>query len=259
MKTNRWLPIGGVVTVLVVLLAAFLAWRIVGFPAVNHETQHQKYDHAVSKIVFHDMDSNDIAVRGTTGATGVDVTRKLSWSTNSPTISETWSGDVLNVSVDCHSFGIGASCSVDYTVEVPPAVAVEADVSSGDIAVSGLSAPAKLSTSSGDVRVHGLTAESLDARSSSGDLIFDGLAAKSVKARATSGDIRLTFASAPTTVDAQSTSGDVTVTMPHSDMTYKVSMDATSGDISSDIGNNDTGTGSLSLRATSGDIRVRLA
>lgn len=256
MRSNRWLPIGGVVTVLVVLLAGYLAWRIIGFPAVNHETQQHKYDHAVSKIIFQDLESSDIAVRGAAGATGVDITRKLNWGSSRPGIRETWNGDVLTISVDCDGWN---NCSVDYLVSVAPSVAVVADVSSGDITVTDLAAPAKVSTSSGDVRVRGLSADSLDVRSTSGDVTLEGLTTKSVKAHATSGDIRLTFAAAPTTVEADSTSGDVTVTMPHSDMTYKVAMDATSGDTSSDIGNNEAGTGSLSLRATSGDIRVRLA
>ena len=259
MKSNRWLPLGGLVTVIVVLLCAFVDWRIAGFPALNHETQKQTYAHAVSKIVFSDLRSSDIVVRGKSGADGVSIERRLSWSNSRPSVTETWNGDVLTVAVDCPGVRIGFDqCNVDYFVDVPASVAIEAQVSSGDVTLDGLSAPAQVATSSGDVRVRGLSADSLSARSTSGDLILDGLAVKSLTADATSGDIRATFTSAPTTVDAEATSGDVTVTMPRSDMKYKVSIDTTSGDQDSDVGNDSSGTGSLSIRATSGDVKVRL-
>jgi len=257
MQTNRWLFFGGLATVLVVLGGAFVVWRLSGFP-LDRETQHQTYNQPVSKIVFADMTSNDIVVRAKPGATGVSVERRLRWNGAAPDIHEDWQGDTLTISVDCPSQTLGRECTVDYLVEVPESVAVEAEVSSGDITLDGTSRPATLHTSSGDVRVRHFDGASLDARSTSGDVILDSLAAQTLTAEATSGDIRASFAAAPTTVDAVATSGDVTVAVPRSSMTYKVRMDTTSGDASSDIGNNDAGTGSISVRATSGDVRISL-
>jgi hypothetical protein len=259
MKSTRW-PMLGLVTVLVLLFGAFIAWRVFGFPALNHETQKQTYEQAISKIIFNDMRSNDITVHGRPGASGVAVERRLSWSGERPRTHETWNGDVLTITVDCTGGDIGFhDCNVDYFVDAPATVAIEAHLSSGDVALDNLTAPAVLDTSSGDVRVRDLTADSLDVRSTSGDLVLDGLSLSALKATATSGDIRATFTKAPTTVDVEATSGDVTVTMPRSGMTYKVRIETTSGDQVSDIANDDGGTGSIAIRATSGDVRLRLA
>lgn len=259
MKSPRWPLIGGLVTVVVVLVGAYVAWQIVGSPALNRETQRNVYTQPVSRIVFTDMESNDIAVRAHAGATGVTVERKLRWNGSSPTIKETWNGDVLTISVDCHGWSLGHDCSVDYGIDVAPTVAIEADVSSGDITLDGLTAPARVRTTSGDVHVRQVSGDSLSAGTTSGDVIIDQLSTKALTATTTSGDIRVTYAAAPTTVDATATSGDVTVTMPRSEMTYKVHLDSTSGDLNSDIGSSDAGAGSISLRTTSGDVRVRLA
>jgi hypothetical protein len=257
MKSNAWLPVGALMTVVVLLFGGFLVWRVMGFPDINRQTEKVTYDHAASRIVFSDMASDDITVHGRANAGGVSVERRLEWTKTKPVYHETWNGDVLTVSVDCPHSWMG-DCGVDYIVDVPASVAVEVHVSSGDVELDGLTAPAVVTASSGDVRVRGLSADSLDVRSTSGDLVFDGLAVKTLKAGATSGDIHATFTSAPTTVDAAASSGDVTVTMPHSDMTYKVHIETTSGDRSSDVANNDAGTGSIAIRATSGDVKVRL-
>jgi hypothetical protein len=259
MKSNRWLVFGGLLTVFVVLCGAFAVWRITGFPAVNRETQRQTYDRAVTKIVFSHLTSNDITVHGRPGTTGVTVERRLRWNGSAPSIQETWDGDTLTISVGCPKWGIGRECGVDYFLDVPPSVAIEADVNSGDITLDGLAAAVRVTTSSGDVRVRGLTGESLDTHSNSGDVTVDAVSVKTLTVKATSGDVKVTLAAAPTTVDASTTSGDVTVTVPRSDMRYKVQIATTSGDVSSDIGNDDSGTGSISVRATSGDVRLRLA
>lgn len=258
MKSQRWLLFGGLVTVLVVLGGAFAAWRLTGLP-LDRETQRQAYSQPVSKIIFTGMTSNDIVVRGKPAATSVSVERKLRWNGPLPVIHEVWQGDTLTVSVDCPRSTFGRQCTVDYTMDVPASVAIEAEVSSGDITLEGLAGPATLRTSSGDVRVRHFSGPSLDTRSTSGDVILDDLSATTLTAEATSGDIRATFAAAPTTVDATATSGDVTVVVPRSETTYKVRMDTTSGDATSDIGNTEGGTGSISVRATSGDVRIRLA
>jgi hypothetical protein len=259
MKSPRWPLIGGLATVVVILAGAFVAWQIIGSPALNRETQRDAYDRPVSRIVFDHLNSNDIVVHARSGATGVKVERQLRWNGDSPTISETWNGDVLTISVTCHGWTIGHQCSVDYTVDVAPTVAIEADVSSGDITLDGSTAPVRVHTSSGDIRIRNVSGDSLDASTTSGDLTIDGLSTKALTATTTSGDIAVAYAAAPTTVEATATSGDVTVTVPRSDMTYKVRLDSTSGDRHSDIGSSDTGAGSISLRTSSGDVRIRLA
>lgn len=277
MRTNHWLLIGGLATVLVVLGGAVVAWRVIGGAGLNNETQRQTYDQEISKIVFNNMTSNDILVRGRSSGTGVTVERRLHWNRAKPVTHEAWQGDTLTITVDCPGSPVFRECSVDYIVDLPATVSVDVDVSSGDIKLDGIhggahvstssgditldgvTGGARLSSTSGDIRVRGLDGDSLDVEATSGDLALDGLSVKTLKATATSGDIGAAFTTAPTTVDATSTSGDVTITMPRGEMAYKVRMETTSGDTKSDISSTESGPGSISVRATSGDVAIRLA
>lgn len=259
MRSNRWLVFGSLATVVLVLGGAFLVWRLSGFPALNRETQRQTYDRAVARIVLDHLENSDVVVRAKAGATGVAVERKLRWNGDAPDIRETWDGDTLTISVDCPGWSFGRECTVDYALDVPAPVRVEGDLSSGDVTLEGLAGAARVATTSGDIRVRGFTGDSLDVRSTSGDLVMDNLATASLKATATSGDLRAAFTEPPTDVDASCTSGDVTLTLPRSSMTYRVHLEATSGDLDSDLTSTDGGTGSISARTTSGDVRIRLS
>lgn len=277
MRTNQWLPIGGLATVLVVLFGAFAVWRVIGGPGLNNETQRQTYNQEISRIIFSDMSSNDIIVRGRPSGDGVVVERRLHWNRAKPVIHEAWQGDTLTVTAECPGSQMIRECTVDYIVDLPPSASVDIGVSSGDIRLEGMAGgaqvttssgditlkdiagEARLSSTSGDIQVRGLAGDSLDVRATSGDLALTGLSVKTVKASATSGDIDAAFTAAPTTVDATSTSGDMTITMPRSEMAYKVRMQTSSGDTDSDIGNTESGPGSISVRATSGDVAIRLA
>jgi hypothetical protein len=253
-----WRLIGAVVLVVVIAGGGLFAWRVFAQGGARHETQTATLDHAVTKVVFDGIASNDVSVHGRDDVRAVTVRRTLHWTGARPQISEVWNGDVLTVTVDCTDW-IMPSCGIDYDVDVPAGTAIEADLTSGDIAVAGISGPVRVHTTSGDIRLTEVRSDTVSADTTSGDLIGDGLAMRSLTAESTSGDVRLTYATAPLVVKATATSGDVTVTMPRSDIGYRVRIDTTSGDESSDIGNNDNGTGEITIAATSGDVRVRLA
>jgi hypothetical protein len=193
---------------------ALAAWGIIVYPALNSETQRDTYNREISHLIFSNMSNDDILVRGRPSGTGVAVQRRLHWNGAKPVIREMWRGDTLTISVDCPSSGLGRRCSVDYTVDVPAIVSVDADVSSGDITLEGMAGGAHLSTTSGDITARGLGGDLLDARAASGDLALDGLSVTALKATTISGDIDAMFGAAPHTVDATATSGDVTITVP---------------------------------------------
>ncbi|WP_213450694.1 DUF4097 family beta strand repeat-containing protein [Rhizomonospora bruguierae] len=259
MRTNRWLPIGGLLTVLVVLVGAFVAWRIIGRPAFHHETQHQTYNRQISRIVFTNMRSNDIVLKGRPSGSGVAVQRRLRWSGAEPAVREVWQGDTLTIDVSCPRSGLGLGCSVDFTVDLPANVAVDATATSGDITLVGMAGGAHVSTTSGNVKTRGLDGDSLDVRSTSGDLALDGLSVTTLTATATSGEIDATFSAPPSTVDIRATSGDVTIAVPRGGMTYRVLLRASSGAIKSDISSTDSGPGAISVRTTSSDITLHPA
>ncbi|MEV6968776.1 DUF4097 family beta strand repeat-containing protein [Hamadaea sp. NPDC051192] len=255
--SRRWQLFGGLATVFVVLVGAGIAWAVVGSTGLNRVVENARYDRPVSRIVFDDVESGDVTIRAEGGNTGVRVQRTLHWTTQSPTIRENWDGDVLTISFDCPSWGFGSGCGVDYTLDVPPAVQVEIRVSSGDVELDGLTAPARVHTTSGDVRVRDMHAGTLTAEATSGDITLDDISIGTLKAETTSGDVRAVYATPPTSTDISVVSGDVTVTLPSDATAYEVHLESTSGDLHSDVQSTPGATAKLRLATTSGDVRVR--
>jgi hypothetical protein len=252
-----WLLIGAVVLVVVLTVGGLVAWRLIGQGVPQRETQVTTYDQAVLKVFF-DGAGSDVTVHAREGTTAVTVRRTLHWTDTKPTATEEWTGDTLRITYDCPDWAFVSDCGVDYSVDLPPSVAIEADISSGDISAFGPVGPVNLRTSSGDIQARGLTAAA-DVHTSSGDIVLEALESSTLVAESTSGDITIGYAKAPTTLKAYATSGDITVTMPRSEMTYQVRLDTTSGEHSTDIGNSDNGSGSITATSTSGDVRIRLA
>ena len=71
-------------------------------------------------------------------------------------------------------------CGADFELSIPPGVAVQAEVASGDVAVSGLRGVVGVSTNAGDIRLR--LAGDVLARSDNGDIIGEGLASGQVGA-----------------------------------------------------------------------------
>jgi hypothetical protein len=163
----------------------------------------------------------------------------------------------------------GWQCSADYEVTVPRGTKVTGENGSGDIQLDGVAGVDAKSTSgkvelrdvdgdvnlnmtSGDVSVHGLNGK-LDVKANSGDIEAKDLKGGPVDVETTSGDIALTLAEA-NDVNAKDTSGDIDIKAPGND--YKVTTDSKNGDVSNDLGNNTSGTHTVSAATTSGDINL---
>ena len=101
------------------------------------------------------------------------------------------------------------NCSVNYKIEIPKGLQVDADAGSGDITLRSLTGPLNLTAGSGDV----------DA---------SGLAGKKVVAEAGSGNIELKYTTAPDSAELEAGSGDVTLHVPGG--AYDVKTDVGSGE-----------------------------
>jgi hypothetical protein len=163
----------------------------------------------------------------------VRVTETLKWNDRKPDAKHSVSGDTLLVQYEC---GAGwGNCSVDYKIEVPKGLQIDADTGSGNITLRSLTGQLEVSSGSGDV----------DAA---------GLGSKKVYAEAGSGNVELKFAAVPDSVETKSGSGDCALQVPQG--SYDVNTKVGSGDANVSIKDDASSTHKLSLTTGSGDVSV---
>jgi hypothetical protein len=254
MNKTLWRTGAAVFTVAAIVAGLLVLWNLWRPPfGVETETQHQAYDHPITRLVFTDFESSDISV--TAGEPGrVEVQRDFRWSGSKPSFTERWDGETLYVSHGCANFTV-SRCSIRYTVTVPPTVNVEAETSSGNVRMRNVTGSLDLTTTSGDVSINGATG-SLKVRSTSGDLSTDELASTRVDINSTSGNVDLKFTTAPDDLIVESTSGDVTVKVPNDAQAYRVSVQTTSGEQRVTVDQSQRAGRAISVHATSGDVTI---
>lgn len=200
-----------------------------------------------ARLTFNDVEKVKVTEIVLTGASGnVDVRtaavtetsiQRIIHRNSDPGQSYRIDGTVLHLDTDC-----GSDCTVDYVVEAPAGVAVRGELSSGDLALTGVGRT-DVTVTSGDIAVVKATGP-VNAKATSGDVtVLDSAAATTaestsgdvramnvsgpVSATATSGDVDVKL-STPGSVTARANSGDVTVIVPPG--SYQVRADAASGD-----------------------------
>jgi hypothetical protein len=142
------------------------------------------------------------------------------------------------------------NCWIDYEVVVPEDAAVDGEVHSGNAEVSGV-AGVNLRSNSGDVTIQDINgAVNLDVDSGNADLTGIRGAAQ---VQADSGNVTIALA-VQDDVRAKVSSGNVEVTVPKG--AYQVDTDVDSGQVNSEITNDDSASHHLDLTADSGNITV---
>jgi hypothetical protein len=227
---TAWLVAGAILTTATIVVGAVTVglWL-----ARQSETQRDAHDLSAASISL-DLPGIDATV-ATGDAATLTIERRLTWSVSRPTIEERWDGQTLQVIADCPSIPIGPGCDVDYTLYVPPGVAVQLRTTSGDLVIHGTDGALQLSTSSGDVRA-------TDLRSTE------------VVVSARSGDVDLGFTGAPQQLDIDTTSGDIDIAVPATS-SYRLQVDAdqTTLDIPQDL---DAGR-TIMVNSTTGSLHIR--
>ncbi|HZM78087.1 MAG TPA: DUF4097 family beta strand repeat-containing protein [Candidatus Limnocylindrales bacterium] len=217
---------------------------------VHTAIESASFTEPMTRIFFDDLASSDLSVRRAPG-TAVEITRKLKWrGDKGPRYSETWEGQTLRVSYSCPYIG----CSIDYDVQVPEGVEVQAKISSGDVEVNGMAAPVTIETSSGDVRLTGVKG-TVTVKATSGDVSAVDLVAERATVSTSSGDVNLDFAAAPQSVGVRVTSGDTTILLPPHDA-YLVEARTTSGEQKITVDRSQSASRKIDVEATSGDVRI---
>ncbi|WP_336204793.1 DUF4097 family beta strand repeat-containing protein [Nonomuraea sp. LPB2021202275-12-8] len=168
-----------------------------------------------------------------TGGNAIRVVETLQWRDTKPKAEHSVDGDTLFVRYDCErSWG---SCSVNYKIEIPKGLQVDAETGSGDVTLRSLTGPLNVTAGSGDV----------DA---------SDLAGKTVLAEVGSGNIELKYATAPDSAELEAGSGNVTLRVP--DGAYNVKTEVGSGDATVSVKNDPNSPRKVSLTAGSGDVSV---
>jgi DUF4097 and DUF4098 domain-containing protein YvlB len=158
-----------------------------------------------------------------------------SYAVAKPDVKVSTAGGVLVVESRCPD----AHCSVDLTVEVPAAAAVQAKVEESSINVVGVSSPLTVAVTDGSV-----------------DLVR--VRSPQVSVDSQRGSATLSFDSAPNKVSATTSDGSLTVQVPPT-TTYAVDAVAAQGSTNLQVPNDPAATHDLYLRSSYGSITVQLS
>ncbi|MFJ8015483.1 DUF4097 family beta strand repeat-containing protein [Streptomyces sp. NPDC096339] len=202
---------------------------------------------AVTAVELGDTRAGSIEVTPGTGP-GVTVRRTVHYREGSaPVPGQKVTGGVLTFTDGCSS-----TCYVDYRLEVPAAVTVKLESSSGRISVTGVAA-AEVKADSGRVTAERI-AGPLKIRTSSGTISATGLSGPDADVHSDSGDTRLDFAKAPSSVRAETSSGNVTLKVPQAP--YQLAVATTSGTREVSLPSDPAAASRISAKTTSGDVRI---
>ncbi|MFD0277057.1 DUF4097 family beta strand repeat-containing protein [Kitasatospora sp. NPDC127111] len=242
-------------TLAVTLATAFGAVQTWGLVVQQQRVYERSYPVAVTRV---HLDTGTAVVRIRPGRAGeVQVTQRLDWTVRRPRVETVFEGDLVTVRMRCNQVlpVVDVGCGALIELEVPAAVSVDGDATSGSVEVRDLSGDVRLSASSGALQVSGLSGQ-LYARTTSGTVKATGLTSGHVEVSATSGAVDLDFARPPHAVSVGVTSGEVTLALPHGSG-YGFVVDHGSGDVHVDTRLSDPASpDTVRVTSTSGAVQV---
>lgn len=218
-----------------------------------------------------DNPAGDVDIAGTDGDTAtVDRTIRYSGDDRPDTTAEV-NGGTLTLDIDC---GLRRRCEVDYVINLPSRVDLDANLASAQIDVQNIVGEVRIDTASGSVRLTDITGNvgvngasgsirlsgvdgDLNLNCASGSVDGTGLSADDVEVDVASGSVELAFEDGVDRMVINSASGRVTIEVP--DGPYRVDTDSSSGDIDINIATDPGADRSISVDTASGDITINSA
>jgi hypothetical protein len=246
----RWLATGLLVTVAGMASVGVTACKAVT-ATTSTEQQSQTYQKQINRIELN-LDAGNITL-APGDSSSVHVARTLHWRTTKPTIVEDISGQTMRVTLTCPQQD---GCSVDFTIELPAGVTVQAKTQAGDVKITDITGALDITNESGDIRVANAVGE-VRITGDSGQISGTGLRSPVFTAKSDSGDIELAFTDAPQTVEAKTQSGDVTVSVPRTSGNYRVQADTNAGRRTVSVDVNSSSSRSITAQTDAGDVTVR--
>jgi Putative adhesin len=255
-----WQAIASALGLLAVIAAGVTVWlwqrAPVHLTAVTstgpHTAQYRRVTREAPARLVVRMDAGDLSV-GAGRAGQVSEQRQLTWQSRPPVITQTFARGTLTITARCPSGQ--QTCGADVELGVPRGVSVQADVLSGDVAISGLRGLIGVTTNAGDIRLTGL-AGVVRARSDNGDIIGEQLASGQVGALDQAGDISLAFTGVPDAVSAASNAGGVSIEVPRLAGGYRVRATTSKGDRSVSVQQDSRSSDGISVASITGDVAV---
>lgn len=119
--------------------------------------------------------------------------------------------------------------------------------------------PLLIATGSADVRAEGLADRVVTIGTGSGDVDGVKLRVQEFSVDSDNGDVSATFARAPYALKVTTKEGDITAKIPKGKIRYLVNVASESGDVDSNLVDQQNGRGIIRLLSDSGDISVRQA
>jgi DUF4097 and DUF4098 domain-containing protein YvlB len=163
---------------------------------------------------------------------------------------------VLRVKGSCDGgFVIADSCSVDFTIYVPPEATVRTTSHTGDVAIFGAHGSVLVSTDTGDVQTR-QTSGSVRLKTNTGDVDADLLASNDVTAETDTGDVNLHFSAAPNRAQAVTDTGDIWIGVPKDGVAYQVVADSKIGDEAITVPTQSSSTRVITAETSTGDVQV---
>ncbi|MDR8407520.1 DUF4097 domain-containing protein [Nonomuraea sp. 3-1Str] len=197
------------------------------------------YDVTDTVAALHvEADSGTVEVVGS-DRRGIRVTERLSWLKNKPETVHEVRGDTLKLTFTCPTtwgWGAwGASCDVNYQVEVPAGLRVKVGSDSGNLTLRSLSGEVEASTDSGAIEAGELTG-------------------RRVVTTTDSGDVSLTFAGRPDQVTTATDSGTTVIHVPSGP--YNIVARTDSGRKNIKAASAPSAPRTIALSSDSGDLEV---
>jgi hypothetical protein len=227
---ERWLWPIRILTVLIGLgvLASGIGSVIEVFGTRRH-TQTTLITAPVHTLQLSDH-SGDVVIHTGPANGGIRVQAKMTDVVSTAGHSETVTAGVLKIVDTCHSRGwLLNTCAVDFDIQLPPGIAVQASSGSGNVSVRGATRPVWSKTGSGDIHLLQISGP-ITASTGSGDITGAELSGRALQGKTGSGDISLKFIADPTTVKAKTGSGDVIIRVPDDRAGYLIGGNTGSGD-----------------------------
>jgi DUF4097 and DUF4098 domain-containing protein YvlB len=205
----RWLVAVSLCAAVVVLAGGAFVWlRVIRATGTQRVAQQHVHEREITRLEVESASGSISVAQGRRGR--VVIARHLRWASAKPEIREEWFGTTLRISHRCAK---ESECSVDYLIQAPADVVVDARTKEGDLAIRDIIGDLRLSTSAGNLEVvnaHG----KLRARAAGGGITAHGLHSPRTEVEAEDGDLELQFVAAPSEVEALSSSGSIKVSLP---------------------------------------------
>jgi Putative adhesin len=237
---------------LAVLLIGWGAFAVVSLIASERTTAPVSVNGSVRHVIVG-LDAGGMTLHGG-AATSVTGTRTVERNFRAPTFSETLTGDTLTVKSRCPSF-VNSLCSVNYDLNVPADVTVEAKSSGGSLNASDLTGDLTLSSSAGSVSVTGATGR-LKLSSSAGSVKVNESRSTEINARSSAGSVKISLLAPPTNVDLSSSAGSTTLELPRTSAAYDVDASSSAGSSTVTVDTSTSSARKIRVRSWAGSVQV---